>query len=87
MSKKGAKNIHHRKCVSNGGSNHRDNLSLVCVKQHESFHRLFQNYTPEVIAEILNETWIDPSKKFVCVPKEYAEATALFVENMIKRGE
>ncbi len=67
MSKKGTKNIHHRKPQSLGGNNHRDNLSLVCVKQHESFHRLFQNYTPEVIAEILNEIWIDPSYRFEVV--------------------
>lgn len=69
MGKKGAKNIHHRRPQSLGGGGGR-NCSLVCQKQHESWHRLFSNYTPEVIAEIINETWLDPSYLFIVVKKE-----------------
>ena len=56
---------HHRLCKSNGGSDELQNISMVTAIQHQAFHTLFQNYPPEKIANILNETWIEIGVKFV----------------------
>jgi hypothetical protein len=56
---------HHRRCRSNGGTDARSNISVVTDVQHKAFHTLFGNATTEVIAEILNETWIDPSWELI----------------------
>lgn len=59
------KTIHHRKCVSNGGTDRIRNLSLVKSKQHEAYHLLFANGTPHDVAQILNDIWIDPDYELI----------------------
>ena len=61
---------HHRRCRSNGGTDDNDNLSQVSSIQHKAFHILFLNKNVYEIAEILNETWIDPRFNLVVVKKE-----------------
>jgi hypothetical protein len=51
---------HHRQCRSNGGKTEKTNLSKVLENQHRAFHTLFLNKDAYEIAEILNQTWIDP---------------------------
>lgn len=58
---------HHRQCRSNGGKTIASNISYVDPKQHKAFHTLFANKTPPEIAKILNEVWLDPAYRFVCV--------------------
>ena len=58
---------HHRKPVSRGGVNDEYNISIVDQKLHDHWHALFSNYTPQTIAAIISEKWIDPAFKFVCV--------------------
>lgn len=62
-----AKQRHHRKCKSNGGSRSKSNISKVTPTLHRSFHHLFANADTHKIAEILNETWIDPAFKLIVV--------------------
>jgi len=57
--------IHHRQPRSLGGDSKRENISLVPDEAHQSWHRLFQNYTPEEIAKVINGTWLDPRYVFI----------------------
>lgn len=63
------KQRHHRKCKSNGGTFAKRNISKVNSKLHQSFHNLFANADTYRIAEILNETWIDPDYKLIVVKR------------------
>ena len=56
---------HHRKCKSNGGSNSSRNISIVPVVQHQAWHTLFQDFSPEKIAQIISEVWCDPDYVFI----------------------
>jgi hypothetical protein len=60
---------HHRKPRSRGGSNHPSNLVWVKKEQHVAFHRLFGNATPQEVARILNETWIDNDWQLIAIKK------------------
>ncbi len=51
---------HHRKPRSLGGENIDRNMSHVSVSRHRAWHNLFKNMTPEQIAKVINDTWIDP---------------------------
>ena len=61
---------HHRKPRSKGGDNSNENLVLVEHKKHRAYHLLFDNKDPKEVAQILNETWIDPTFKFICVKRK-----------------
>jgi hypothetical protein len=62
--------LHHRKPTSIGGSKHnKKNHSKVTRIQHRAWHTLFSNFTAQTIAGIINEKWVDPAYKFVCVPR------------------
>lgn len=61
--------IHHRKPQSRGGSDDSDNISIVGKKAHECFHYLFTNLSPEAIAKVLSERWIDPGWEVVARKK------------------
>ncbi len=61
--------IHHRKCVSRGGSNDESNISIVPAKLHECWHSLFQNLSPEAIAQVITQRWIDPDYELVARKK------------------
>lgn len=52
---------HHRRCRSNGGSDHESNISIVPKHLHQCWHALFSNHTPETIAAIITERWLDPA--------------------------
>jgi hypothetical protein len=60
---------HHRVPRALHGSNAASNISLVTVPQHRAFHQLFGVMTPEEIAKVLTEVWIDPKWKMVAVRK------------------
>jgi hypothetical protein len=64
---------HHRKPRSRGGVSSKKNISYVPENLHTAWHTLFSNHTPETIASIINEKWIDPNFVFICLPrkKEY----------------
>lgn len=64
-----AKNNHHRKCKSNGGTRAKRNISRVKMTDHKAFHQLFSNRDTYEIARILNETWIDPDYRLIVVKK------------------
>lgn len=68
MAKRGKQprfNLHHRRPKSLGGSDDEDNLAYVSVLLHRSWHNLFSNCSPEQIAKIINDTWLDPDFVFV----------------------
>jgi len=56
-------NLHHRLPKSKGGGGG-DNLIRVKISLHDAWHHLFHNYSPEEIAEIVNE-WIPTNCKMV----------------------
>lgn len=58
-------NVHHRRPTSRGGNDDETNISIVPVKVHDAFHLIFQNHSPEVIAQILSERWIDPNWEMI----------------------
>ena len=58
-------NTHHRLPKSRNGGNDTNNLVQVNVTKHRAWHTLFQNYSPEQIAEIINATWIPTNCKMV----------------------
>jgi hypothetical protein len=58
-------NTHHRLPRSKGGGNDTNNLVQVNVTKHRAWHTLFQNYSPEQIADIINRTWIPTNCKMV----------------------
>jgi len=72
-------NKHHRRSRSKtGGIPFNDtiegisNVSVVCYKKHCAFHLLFPDTSPEAIAQVLTETWIDPAYILVSVEKQDA---------------
>lgn len=60
-----ARNRHHRKCKSNGGTYAKRNISKVKMDEHQAFHKLFSNCDTYGIARILNEIWIDPDFELI----------------------
>lgn len=62
---------HHRKPRSIGGTNDHENISIVPRNKHEAWHLLFANCTPDQIAEIISQFWLDPAYCLVAVPKRY----------------
>ena len=66
MSRNGEKRTrHHRRPRSAGGNSKKGNISNVRQVDHVAFHRLFGPGLPHVIAEIINEIWIDPEFELV----------------------
>lgn len=63
---------HHRKPKSRGGGNNEENISIVPPKKHQAWHRLFQNLSPQEIAAIINDCWLDPDFYFVTIPRRKA---------------
>lgn len=59
------RNRHHRKPRSAKGDNDPSNISSVRIKDHIAYHRLFGPGLPQVVADILNEIWIDPNYMLV----------------------
>lgn len=65
-----ATSTHHRKPRSLGGTNDRRNLSELPRSRHAAWHTLFQNWTPQMIAEEINERYLDPDYKLIAVKAE-----------------
>ena len=63
-------NIHHRKPISLGGTNHPNNLVRVSKIAHMHWHSLFGALPIEEIVKLLNDTWLDPTYVLVCVKTE-----------------
>ncbi len=66
-------NRHHRKCRSKGGkrfANGYRNLMRVPVAKHRSWHCLFENLSAHEICAIINEVWLNPEWKFICVKRK-----------------
>lgn len=67
---------HHKRCVSNGGQlfeNGQCNISVVRKDDHAKWHDLFSNLLPPTICEVINQKWLDPRWKFVCIPADGKE--------------
>lgn len=58
---------HHRLPRSHGGSDYNGNVILVDEKKHRAYHTLFENYSPEVVAQILMDTWLPVGTKLIVV--------------------
>lgn len=67
-----AKNKHHRKPRSIGGTNDPSNISIVDVKDHIAYHQLFKNMDIHDIVKVLNDTWCDADFRIVAIPKKTA---------------
>ncbi len=61
--------LHHRRPSSRGGTNDESNISIVPVKVHVAFHGIFSNLSPEAIAQVLTERWIDPDYELIARKK------------------
>ena len=57
--------LHHRKPRSLGGGDDSRNVVRVKRKDHLAWHRLFNGWCPEDIAEAINDTWLDPNYRFI----------------------
>ena len=67
--------LHHRKprsLFARGDTRVNDprNLSMVPRHKHEAWHLLFANYEPDVIAKIINESWLDADFYLVAMPRK-----------------
>lgn len=62
--------VHHRKPRSRGGGNNPENLVRVPIKKHRAWHRLFTNLSPQEIAAIINDCWLDPDFYLVAIPRK-----------------
>ncbi len=72
---------HHRKPTSIGGKNEERNISLIPDYQHCAWHAIVSNHSAQTICFILNEKFIDPDFKFICVPEEkYDKARQLLAQ-------
>lgn len=58
---------HHRLPRSLGGTDEKSNVSWVSHFQHQGWHAVASNHTAPTIAHILNEKFLDPEYKFICV--------------------
>ena len=62
--------FHHRKPKSLGGRREPQNLIRLPHKKHQAWHFLFMNFTPERIAEEINQKYLDPDYEVIAVRKE-----------------
>lgn len=59
----------HHQCRSNKGTSDKENIVFVSQVAHRAYHTLFANKDAYGIAQILNETWIDPHYELVVYKK------------------
>lgn len=56
--KKSVQTTHHILPRSRGGSDDKSNLARVAHKEHDLYHRLFENMTPEeILSYLVNYFW------------------------------
>lgn len=60
---------HHRKCKINGGKSNKQNISHITRRHHEAWHTLTGHKTPQEIAKLFTDIYIDPDYEFICVRK------------------
>jgi hypothetical protein len=60
---------HHRRPRSRGGDESHKNISIVKDSQHNAWHLLFENKTPQQIADFINAVWLDPDFKFQVIKR------------------
>ena len=56
---------HHRRPRSIEIDNSDRNMSHVSVSRHRAWHCLFKNFTPDQIAKIINDIWLDADYVFI----------------------
>lgn len=61
--------LHHRKPSSRGGTNDESNISIVPVRSHVAWHGLFSNLSPEAVAQVISERWLDPDYELIARKK------------------
>ncbi len=63
---------HHKKPKHLGGKSNKRNLSLLSPLQHTSWNILtnYNQLLPHQIAEVINEKYLDPDYKFICVKRK-----------------
>lgn len=61
---------HHRKPRSIGGKSEPRNIVRIPGNKHAAWHLLFANFTPEEIARLITETYLDPDYEFIAIRKE-----------------
>jgi hypothetical protein len=67
---KPALTTHHRKPRSIGGKSEPRNVVRIPGNKHAAWHLLFSNFTPEQIAQLISETYLDPDYEFIAIRKE-----------------
>lgn len=61
---------HHRLPRSKGGNGTPDNISVVPIHEHRAWHRLFGNKTPQEIARIISDVWIESKFYMIIVSRK-----------------
>jgi hypothetical protein len=75
--------VHHRKPTSIGGERQANrNKSDVPRIQHQSWHNLFSNHSAPTICAIINEKWLDPDYKFICVPADKEALVLKYIKQL-----
>lgn len=64
---------HHLTPKSIGGERTAHNVSYVPEKLHQHWHALFENYTPQKIARVINDHWIPKDLTFLVLSDEELE--------------
>jgi hypothetical protein len=62
--------VHHRKPRSIGGTEEARNKIELPINHHRAWHRLFQNWTAERIAQEITELYLDPDYEMIAVKKK-----------------
>lgn len=67
MSKRNRKTTdrHHRRPKSQGGTRNYGNIIKLNKERHACWHRLFDNKTPQQIAEIINKYYLCKEYEFI----------------------
>jgi len=73
---------HHRLPTSIGGKNDESNISFISEYQHSAWHAIASNHSAPTIGFILNEKFLDPAYKFVCVPTGQFEKVTKIVAQL-----
>lgn len=68
--KKSHTDKHHKRPRSRGGTNEKENISVVKMTHHRAWHLLFRNFSPDKIASIINSIWLDPDVEFIVVKRK-----------------
>ena len=62
-----AKSRHHRRPRFLGGTSDERNITILPTNKHRAWHLLFRDFSPERIAQEINERFLDPDFEMVVV--------------------